>query len=287
MTTSNSVPMCGCGCGGPGDFSRGMCAVSYKRYRRRQIAYGRWQPRVPADAARGHVAALIAVGLRPEHVAGLAGISPATVHHITHATSDRISAEIERAVLAVEIPDRPGDVAADNAFVPIIGARRRIQALVAYGYPQAHLARELGMNPAHTTMAALVGRINTASGATGQTINAKRERQIKELFDRLQLVPGPSDRARAHGRRHGWPLPFEWDEDSIDRPDAKPTRSRWTFASARAERRDQVQQMSQRGLPNWQIAHELRITKRTVERIRHAAPTGIPEQPQTDWGLDR
>ncbi|MFE3229870.1 hypothetical protein [Nocardia sp. NPDC059228] len=239
---------------------------------------------MPADAARDHLAALTAAGLRPKQVADLAGISAATVGNITDPTTGRIQAQIERAVLAIEIPSRPGDVAPDNALVPIIGAARRIQALVAYGYPQSHLARELGINPAHTTMAALVGRPNHSSGATGQSITAKRERAIKDLFDRLQLTPGPSNRARDYGRRHGWPLPFEWDEDSIDRPDATPVRARWTAASAQAERRDQVAQLSDRGLPNWQIAFELGITKRTVERIRHAAPVGAPE---LDWGLDR
>lgn len=287
MTTADKTSMCTCGCGGPGDFSRGMCAASYKRMRRRQIAYGRWQPRVPVDAAREHLTTLTAAGLRPGHVAQLAGVSPATIHNITHPTTGRIDAQIEQAVLAVAIPDRPGDVTADNALVPIIGASRRIQALVAHGYPQSHLARELGIDPAHTTMAALVGRPNRAAGATGQTITAKRERAIKELFDRLQMTPGPSDRARAYGRRHGWPLPFEWDEDSIDRPDGTPTAARWTPKSTTEERHEQVQHLTNLGLPIRQIAERLGTSERTVERHRKPVPVAVPERPAPDWGLDR
>ncbi|MEV6769934.1 hypothetical protein AB0N05_15035 [Nocardia sp. NPDC051030] len=287
MTNPDRVPMCRCGCGGPGDFSRGMCAASYNQYRRRQIAYGRWRPRVPVDAAREHVAALVAAGLRPAQVADLAGISRSTVFNITDPDTGRIQSAVERAVLAVAVPERPADVTADNALVPILGASRRIQALVAHGYPQSHLARELGIDPAHTTMAALVGRPNRAAGATGQTLTAKRERAIRELFDRLQMTPGPSDRARDYGRRHGWPLPFEWDEDSIDRRDARPIRARWTPASTKAERREQVRTLTGLGLAASQIAEQLGVTKRAVQRDRQLAALATSTPAELDWGLDR
>ncbi len=269
-----------------------MCNASYKRWRRRQIAYGRWQPRVSVDAAREHVDALIRAGLRPAQVAELAGISKGTVLNIMQPTTGRIHADIEHRVRAVAVPDRPGDVTADNALVPIVGARRRIQALVAYGYPQAHLARELDMSPQHTTMAALAGRPNRTAGATGQSITAKRDREIKAVFDRLQLEPGPSDKAREYGRERGWPLPFEWDEDAIDNPDAQPARARWTPASRIAERREQVQELTSLGMPAWQIATRLNITERTVVRDRRHAPAqltpaGAPDRPELDWGLDR
>lgn len=294
MTNSDRFPMCRCGCGGPGDEAHGMCSASYKRYRRRQIAYGRWQPRVSVDAAREHVGALLAAGLRAGHVAELAGVSPATMCNITDPNTGRIKAEIERAILAVPIPDRPGDVAADNALVPIVGASRRVQALVAHGYPQSHLARELGIYPAHTTMAALVGRPNRKIGATGQNITAKRDRAIKELFDRLQMTPGPSDRAREYGLRHHWPLPFEWDEDTIDHPDATPIGARWTRESALAEQREQlaarrerVQELTDRGFTAVQIADRLGVADRTIDRDRHLLSIGAPQRPEQDWGLDR
>ncbi|MGW0245519.1 hypothetical protein ACWDYH_02655 [Nocardia goodfellowii] len=287
MTSSKLHPQCSCGCGGPGNYSRGMCRTSYDRYRRREIAYGRWQPRVSVDSVRAHIEQLRAAGLCAGQLAELAGVAETTVVNAARPDSRRVSAEVERAILAVPVPDRVADVVADNALVPALGAQRRIQALVSNGYPIAHLARELEIWPGSSVMSALTGRPNTTSGGTGETISAAKERAIKALFDRLQMVPGPSDRARAFGRSHGWPLPFEWDEDTIDRPDATPARARWNPASARAERQQQVQELTNKGAPAWQIANQLGITQRSVVRQRQLTSVGTPERPQLDWGLDR
>ncbi|GAB2666462.1 hypothetical protein GCM10027088_51520 [Nocardia goodfellowii] len=279
--------MCSCGCGGPGDYSRGMCQASYQRFRRREQAYGRWQPRVPADKVRAHIERLKAAGIRPHQLEALAGVDRVTIANAARPDWERVSSEVEQAILAVPVPERAADVVADNALVPSLGAQRRVQALVAHGYPQAHLARELGISPASATMSGLVGRPNTAGGCTGETISAARERAVKALFERLQMIPGPSDRARAHGRAHRWPLPFEWDEDSIDDPTAKPVRARWTPASARAERHERIQQLTTSGAPAWQIADQLGITERSVVRQRQRSTVATPQRLEQDWGLDR
>ncbi|MFC9897282.1 hypothetical protein ACFVMC_26635 [Nocardia sp. NPDC127579] len=284
MTISDH-PMCSCGCGGSGNYSRGMCRTSYERFRRREIAYGRWQPRVAADDARAHIERLRAAGMCAGQLAELAGVAETTIVNAAQPNTQRVTAEVERAILAVPIPERVADVVADNALVPAIGAQRRIQALVTNGYPIAHLARELQIWPGSSVMSALTGRPNTASGGTGESIGAAKERAVKALFDRLQMVPGPSDRARAFGRRNGWPLPFEWDEDSIDDPAARPVRSRWSAASARAERREQVRELSASGAPAWQIAEQLGITARSV--VRQRSTVGAPQRPEQDWGLER
>ncbi|WP_280254634.1 helix-turn-helix domain-containing protein [Nocardia wallacei] len=294
MTHSSTHPLCSCGCGRPGDQGHGMCKASYSRYRRRQMAYGRWQPRVEPDRARAHVEQLLAAGLRPKHVAELAGVSQSTMTNLARPDTEYISAKTEQAILAVAVPERPGDVAADTALVPITGARRRIQALIAHGYPQTHLAHELGIEPSHATMAALIER-NLPEGHTGQSLPAGRDRDIKALFDRLQMTPGPSEQARSYGRDRGWALPFEWDEDALDDPTAQPERGEWQPPSdkeLRQARRAQVADLTARGRSASQIAEELHITERTVVRDRQFAPAqlipaGAPDRPDLDWGLDR
>ncbi|WP_167486857.1 helix-turn-helix domain-containing protein [Nocardia terpenica] len=266
-----------------------MCKAAYSRYRRREQAYGRWEPRVSPDQARAHVEQLVAAGLRPAHIAELAGVGQSTMTNLAKTGPRQISAKTEQAILAVAVPERVGDVTADTALVPIIGARRRIQALIAYGYPQTHLAHELDIEPSHATMAALVERA-LPEGHTGQSIPADRDRAIKALFDRLQMTPGPSDRARAYGRDREWALPFEWDEDALDDPDGHPTRARWTPPTAtqvRQDRRAQIVELTTRGLSAPQIADRFGITVRTVERVRQHTPAGAPGRPEFDWGLSR
>ncbi|QLY33285.1 hypothetical protein H0264_14535 [Nocardia huaxiensis] len=282
MTEPKQSRACGCG---ETSISRGMCKPCYDRHRYRQIAYNRWNPRTSADIARTHLQRLQTAGISPHQVAQMAGLGHATVARITHPEWERISTEVETAILGIEVPDRAADVLAPTALVPVLGARRRVQALIAHGYPQRTLADSLGVHAGSRTMSALVGRSHSGGGIS-KSITAERERAVRALFDRLQMTPGPSDRARAYGRQRGWPLPFEWDEDTIDQPDGTPVRARWTPASSREERREQVRALTGLGLPASQIADRLGMTTRLVERDRHATlPT--PARPEWDWGVER
>jgi DNA-binding CsgD family transcriptional regulator len=268
-----------CGCGEVGGYARGMCQRCYQRHRNRQIAYGRWDPRevVPADAAREHVTRLQQAGIRVTQLARLAGVDHVTVGKIARTDDVRISVQVEAAILAVAVPERAADVMPGKALVPIHGAQRRIQALIAFGYPRVQLARELGMRSNSGAMEALVGHRYRGGGA-GLSITAERERAVRAVFDRLQLVAGPSERAQALGRRRGWALPFEWDEPALDDPHGKPVRARWTRASATAERREQVSDLTARGLTTPQIADRLATTERTVERDRVHTKTRSAQQ---------
>ncbi|MFB8001541.1 helix-turn-helix domain-containing protein [Nocardia sp. NPDC056000] len=246
-----------------------MCSTHYSAHRRRQIAYGRWNPRVPADAVRAHVEAMSAAGVNANQLAKLSGVSQPALSQIMAAGPDKkVAAWVEAAVLAVSVPERAAEVTTDTALVPILGARRRFQALVASGYPAAQLARELGTARGNRTIRSLMGQRADRDGRVTQEIAAERERAVKALFDRLQLVPGPSAQARALGKRHGWPLPIEWDEHAIDDPNARPVQARWTPASAREERREQVVELTARGLSEDQIAERLGINARLVARDR-------------------
>lgn len=246
-----------------------MCVTHYGAYRRRQIAYGRWNPRVPADAVRAHVEAMNAAGVNVNQLAKLSGVSQPALSQIMAGGPDRkIKAQVEAALLAVPVPERGAQVTTDTAMVPILGARRRFQALVASGYPATQLARELGVTRSNRTIASLMGQRADSTGRITRLITAERERVIKDLFDRLQMVPGPSPQARAFGERKGWPLPIEWDEHAIDDPNGRPVKARWTPASAREERREQVAALSKRGLTSDQIADRLGINARLVERDR-------------------
>ena len=245
------------------------------------MAYGRWRVRVPVEPAREHVERLVEAGLRYTQIGPLAGVSRGTIRNILLPETVRIAAHVEQAVLAVPIPTRPGDVVEDNALVPVFAARRRIRALIAHGYSQTYLARQLGMPPAHAVMSVLVER-KLRAGATGQYITASRERAIKALFDQLQMIPGPSDQAREYARERGWALPFEWDEEALDDPNGTPMCAKYRRESREgdrtersekaAERRSRVAELTAEGLSAAEIAVRLGISQRTVVRDRGHIP---------------
>lgn len=90
------------------------------------------------------------------------------------------------------------------------GIRRRLQALAAIGYTATDLAEELNLH----------------RGALAcwnfDEVPRYRWPAVARLFGRLEMLPGPSEKARTHAAAHGWAPPLAWDEDTIDDPDTEP-----------------------------------------------------------------
>lgn len=194
---------------------RGMCAAHYEQWRNRQHAYGRFESvYVDAEPARQHVRALIDAGIGIRRIAQLSGIDRKALQILLNGRTERgtppsrrIAAKTASAILAVVIPEAPHRVASGGARVDAIGTIRRLQSLVAFGYPRAHLGQRIGWSATN------IGRL--LDQATGH-VNADTARKVEALFRELQLNPGPSVRARNDGARRGWSLPFDWDEDELD-----------------------------------------------------------------------
>lgn len=99
--------------------------------------------------------------------------------------------------------------------VPVIGSRRRVQALITFGWPKYLIGQELG-NRSRGTIDHILYR-------AGDTITKDLHDRVVRAFDRLAATPGPAPKSRAYGRRMGWPPPMAWDDDTIDDPAGKPT----------------------------------------------------------------
>ncbi|MEG8177480.1 hypothetical protein GZH49_02895 [Nocardia terpenica] len=201
---------------------RGLCGACYERARHRRTAYGTWDPdRTAADPVRDHVARLESAGVSHRRLVELAGVSRSVLQTLLHGKPGReapqqISHATAAKILAVAVPETCLEVAADHAVVPGIGTQRRLQALVAIGYPQARLAAELGVRPSN--FGSLIH--------SDSPVIARRHREVAELFDRLEMTPGPSLAARAYARARRWALPMQWDPETIDDPDARRLRVR-------------------------------------------------------------
>lgn len=97
-----------------------------------------------------------------------------------------------------------------------LGAVRRIQALMAIGWPRRELAREAGYQGDAFALL-LNGKRTHITIATHQ--------RVVDLFERLSMTPGPSSSTRIRATKKGWPPPLAWDDpdDPGETPDLVPT----------------------------------------------------------------
>lgn len=200
----------GCSC-----FHCRVCHANYKTDRRRQMAYGLWQPWTDADPARRHVRELAAKGLGYARIAKLAGLSKGAVENFVYPRGGKPPvAQIRRAtaeaILAVRA--EPGNLAAGR-LIDATPTRRRVEALMAIGWTAMAQAQRSGLPRAVPAKALHSGYVHVATA-----------RAIAALYEHLWETPAPESYGRTMALRyayqHGFHLPQAWDD--IDAPDAVP-----------------------------------------------------------------
>ena len=160
--------------------------------------------------------------------------------------------------------------------VPVVGTIRRLQALAAIGWPGHEIAARLGCD---RTRVAQVWRADPAGVALRTTAEA-----VARVYADLCMIPGPSaTHSRRRAVREGWAPPLAWDD--IDDPAATANLGATTdtgvdpvaieraiagdaITLTHAERVEAVRITAARGNSDAEIAQRLRVTARTVQRIR-------------------
>jgi hypothetical protein len=130
---------------------------------------------------------------------------------------------------------------ADNltALAETAGCRRRLQALISYGWPPAELARRL--NIPVTAVTAITCKNAPVTGDIPAAVHV--------LYDEMWNVRGGSRSTQARARARGWPPPLAWDDDpedghGIDDPGAVPAPS-WQRTSKRAVLDDVIEDLAE------------------------------------------
>jgi transcriptional regulator with XRE-family HTH domain len=195
--------------------------TEWDRNRRQQIAYGRWQPYVPAEPARRHVRELMEFGIGFRQIAKLSGVSMTAVGMLVFGEpgrglppSRKVRPETERRLLAVT-------KTVDNIdkWVDAAGSRRRLQALATAGWSMKGLAARAGFNE---------GTFGQISSGRRTQVAVPTARIIARLYDELwnQTPPASNKHERQAlqltkglAKRRGWLSPLAWDDDLIDLPD--------------------------------------------------------------------
>lgn len=203
------------------------CRDRYKAYQRTRyhaITAGTWEPLVDAAPVRQHLTRLYAAGFSPNRIGELTGLPYETVIGFTqvHGFSGkrrsrkrRCNPETAAKILAVQPGEHlPGKTDAT-------GTQRRIQALVAAGWPLSHLGPRFGLSERTT------GALLTQDRVYGRTAE-KVTRVYNELADQKPAKHGISrrsiTRSKARAQRNRWATVGYWATraDAIDDPHFTP-----------------------------------------------------------------
>ena len=255
----------------------------------RERIYGRWQPYVDADPVREHIAALRAAGIGVERIAHLAGLSVKHIRELAQRGrgdfpgTRRVRPSTATRILAISINDAHR---APHSRVDATGTRRRLQALIAIGWPAELLAAQLGRRPN-----------SLCRSMTGESVTARTAQDVATLYERLWNSRPPrmtseqraaADAAQAHAAARGWLPPLAWDDIDTDptppalTAGASPRNEMDEIAVERAlagdhityddlttvEQQEVIRRLTARGSSIRDIAAQLGTTKRTVSRRR-------------------
>lgn len=249
-------------CGRPSKvINRAKCGACYQVWRTRQHAYGRFVSKfVPVAEAKAHLERLQGAGVGQARVAELTGLSRHAIYEMgrrpVSGTCFRKTAE---QILAIPVPAHPhGGELASGAKVSAAGTVRRLRALTAAGYTSMDIAERLKVHHQIVSYLQLGHQ---------PSVTAKTARAVDRLFRELQLVPGPSDKARNRAARRGWNVPFSWDENEIDNPLARPHVARKSAAT----RLDEYRDLKAMGLPDVMIAERMGIKRESLEQLLRRA----------------
>lgn len=267
------------------------------RRRRRDIAYGQWQPLTDAGPVVDHLRRLSQRGIGLRRVAELSGLPYRSLTRLIYATATgspspprRVHTGTAQRILAVPLNSTSP---AGGARIDGVGTQRRLQALVAVGWNVSALADMLGRDTASLRRTLHRERVNASTAAA-----------VADMYERLWDTPPPettrterhaSAEARAFARRQGWHPPMAWDDIDADRPPPpRPTLDAATcpddvdsldldivldrittgqhVALEPGNLRDAViHRLTRSGYSLAQIADLLAITPRTVSRRRRVA----------------
>lgn len=142
----------------------------YERARQAARKAGDWNGLVAAAKARGHLAALSALGVGRHAVADASGISGGILWSIIKGDKQNIRARTERAILSVTV-----EQAADRALIDAGETWKLIDELLVDGYSKAELARLLG----YRTRALQLNR---------HKVTARNAYEVKRLHEKLRKV---------------------------------------------------------------------------------------------------
>lgn len=158
-----------------------------------------------------HITALHTKGMTTRYIARAAHTCEKTIWAIANGQQKYVYASTAARILAVR-EDLDG-----GRHVPAVGAVRRMQAMISEGWPQAHLARQLGWT---------TNQIYRLLTGTRTHITRDSAALVDALYEATDSRPAPAGKVATQSRRYaqarGWHPRDAWYADTIDDPAAPP-----------------------------------------------------------------
>lgn len=178
---------------------------------------GRGRPGfIAPDRAAAHIRRFRAAGLLDIEILAVLPIARITFYRILRG--EPVRRDVEQRVLAVVVPAaRPQQL--NQGMTDATGTRRRLEALMARGWPAAVLDRRLGF-----------GSNGSLRVSRRTAVRLQTEAAVRALYDALwnqvpeqHGVPGrQAEGARRMAVERGFVPPLAWDDDTIDDPAVRP-----------------------------------------------------------------
>lgn len=164
-----------------------------------------------ATEVRLHIASLTGSGASYRAIAEAAGVSVQAISRLAHGQKQvrRSTAAQVLGVTARALHHRD----AGDKFVPDIGTRRRIQALMTLGHGHADIAEAAGRGRVASWTANLLHQ-------PGQWVTQTNAEAVRAAYRHLSTRAGTNGWARRSATQRGYPGPLAWDD--IDDPYASP-----------------------------------------------------------------
>ena len=164
---------------------------------------------IDAKPVRVHIDSLLAARMSVRAIADCAGITPSAVSKIGSGRQAKVQRSTARAILAVT-PEAAYTRPHGPGFVLNVGARRRIEALLALGWRHEDITAAMGTR---TSSALVLHQV-------GGWIARDTHDAVCGAWRALGNRRGPSERTRGRAARLGYAPPAAWDEEDLDDPNA-------------------------------------------------------------------
>jgi hypothetical protein len=240
----------------------------WQREARNKQKHGQWQPFVDAAPVRQHLLDLQAQGVPVNRVALVSGVDKETVRAFVPGSDTkrrpakhRVRAEYAARILAVTAEQ------ARAAVMDSTGTRRRIQALVALGWPIRELSHAFGLSAPYAHD--LLKQADTNRGVWASTAEkvADGYNQLRNTRpSRYGVNASRARRARNLASSNRWPKPQYWDQhpDAIDDPHFTPE---YGFTRAELLAEEARWLIETGGLSRTQAAERLRKDRSYIDRV--------------------